>query len=167
MKNKIFIVLIFSIICGFSKMDAQVQNYKHAIGLRLGYPLSISYKRFISDKGAFEAILGYRNYSYFSWLNFGVLYEHHMPINSVEGLAYYFGGGASIYKWTYDKVFYPNNDYAGVSFGIVGCLGLDYRFKDIPLNLSIDWLPTVALGGEFNTGFGASYGGLAVRYILK
>ena len=167
MKNKIFIVLIFSIVCGFSKLDAQIQEYKHSIGLRLGYPLSISYKRFISDKGAIEGFLGYRNYTYVNWLNLGVLYEHHMPVKSFDGLAWYFGGGASIFKWTYDDAYYLNTNYASISFGIMGCLGLDYKFKDIPLNLSVDWLPLIPFGSDLYTGFGAGYGGIAARYILK
>ncbi|MEP7197482.1 MAG: hypothetical protein ABI851_13250 [Saprospiraceae bacterium] len=167
MKTKIFITLIFCILCGVSKLDAQVQDYKSAIGLRLGYPVSLSYKTFISDRAAIEVYAGYRNYSYFNWFNLGGLYLHHTAIKSVEGLAWYVGGGANVLFWSYDDTFYPNNDYASTSFGISGALGLDYKFDKIPLNLSVDWLPTFFVGGEFNTGFGASYGALSARYIIK
>jgi hypothetical protein len=85
----------------------------------------------------------------------------------VEGLKWYFGGGASAYYWNYDNDFYPNNDFASLSFGLHGIVGLDYKFADIPLNLSIDWIPTVVIGGEFLTGFGGSYGALSARYVLK
>lgn len=161
-------LLLFAVLfCTFlSVQELSAQDYKSAIGLRLGYPLSISYKHFISEKGAIEGVLGYRGYSYFNWLNVSAFYQHHMPIKSVENLSWYLGGGASIYKWSYDNDYYPNNDYASVSFGVHGVIGLDYRF-DFPLNLSLDWIPTVAFGGDFNTGFGGSYGALSARYILK
>ncbi|HMW40548.1 MAG: hypothetical protein K1X68_12925 [Saprospiraceae bacterium] len=168
MKAKLFI--IFSLVCFLfiSKAGAQVQDYKSAIGLRFGYPLSISYKTFINDKAAIEGYAGFRSYSYYSWFNIGVLYQHHSKISSVEGLAWYIGGGANAFFWSYDDTFYPNaSDYSSTSFGISGCIGLDYKFKNIPLNLSVDWIPTVSFGGEYLNGFGASYGGLSARYILK
>ena len=77
---------------------AQSQSgYKSAIGLRFGYPLSVSYKHFISEPGAIEVFAGFRSYSYYSWFNIGGLYEHHKPISSVDGLQWYFGGGASVF----------------------------------------------------------------------
>ncbi len=167
MKFKFSTLIIIASICAFTKADAQVQDYKSAVGLRFGYPLSISYKTFINEKAALEGIVGFRSYAYYSWINVGAFYQHHMAINSVDGLAWYLGGGANVYLWSYDNTYYPNNDYASTSFGISGVIGLDYKFKDIPLNLSVDWMPTVIIGGEFLGGFGGSYGGLSARYILK
>ncbi|MBK8403425.1 MAG: hypothetical protein KA251_06240 [Saprospiraceae bacterium] len=165
MKAKFLTLFVFFLLGSVCTLKAQ--DYKSAIGARLGYPLSLSYKTFISEKGAIEGILGFRGYSYYSWITVSALYQHHMPIKSVEGLNWYVGGGASVFFWNYDNDFYPNNDYAKLSFGILGNIGLDYKFKDIPLNISADWIPSVGFGGDFLTGFGGSYGGLAVRYILK
>jgi len=159
-----FLLGLFLFICA---SNIKAQDYKSAIGLRLGYPLSLSYKTFISEKGAIEGVLGFRGYTYYSWLNLSAFYQHHMAIPSVERLKWYVGGGASVYYWNYDNDFYPNNDYASLSFGLHGIIGLDYSFDNIPLNLSVDWIPTVVIGGEFLTGFGGSYGALSVRYILK
>ena len=121
MKIRNLIVLVFFAIT----FSLQAQDYKSAIGLRLGSPLSLSFKTFISEKAAIEIAAGYRSYSYYNWFNIGGYYQHHMPINSVDGLAWYFGGGVNAYFWSFDDVYYPNNDFSSSSFGLSGCLGLD------------------------------------------
>jgi hypothetical protein len=42
---------------------------------------------------------------------------------------------------------------------------LDYAFEDTPINISIDWIPTLAFNGYLR-GFGGGYGNIGVRYIL-
>jgi hypothetical protein len=71
-----FIVLFISFSYG--------QDYKAAAGLRFGYPLSISGKFFLNEKGAIEAMVGRRGYSYGSYFTVGALYQHHSAITSVE-----------------------------------------------------------------------------------
>ena len=159
------LIFIFSLVvcCVFA---AQAQSeYKSAIGLRLGYPLSVSYKQFISDPGAIEVFAGFRNYSGYGWFNVGGLYEHHSAITSVEGLKWYVGGGANLFFWNFDKGF--NNDgAANTSIGLMGALGLDYKFANAPFNLSVDWLPTLFVNG-YGSGFGPGYGALSARYTLN
>ena len=146
---------------------AQSQNYNSAIGLRLGYPVSISYKQFISEPGAIEAFLGFRNYSGYGWFNIGATYQHHFPISGVEGLAWYAGGGASVFFWNdRDNFFRNNSDYSATTFGILGVLGLDYKLENAPLNLSVDWMPFISLNGYYS-GFQGGYGGLSARYVIK
>lgn len=164
---KLKLTFLLGLFLALSSLRTDAQDYKSAIGLRLGYPVSLSYKTFISEPGAIEGVLGFRGYSYYSWLNLSAFYQHHFPITSVDGLKWYVGGGASVYYWNYDNDFYPNNDFNSISFGIHGVIGLDYKFANIPLNLSLDWIPTVGFGGEFLGGFGGSYGALSVRYVLK
>lgn len=163
MKTKHFIITLC--LVAFAAFSAQSQEYKSAIGLRLGYPASISYKTFISEPGAVEAFLGFRSYSLYRWINIGATYQHHMPIQSVEGLKWYFGGGASVFLWSYDNAF-ADQDAAKTSFGLLGTLGLDYKFADIPLNLSVDWMPVFFLNG-YGNGFYGGYGALSARYVLK
>ena len=43
--------------------------------------------------------------------------------------------------------------------------GLQYTFDDVPVNVSLDWVPTVFLTG-YISGAGLGYGSLAVRYVL-
>ncbi|MEZ4908329.1 MAG: hypothetical protein R2771_11970 [Saprospiraceae bacterium] len=38
---------------------ASAQNYNSVVGVRLGVPLSASYKKFINEKSAFELVAGF------------------------------------------------------------------------------------------------------------
>ena len=160
MKTKFFSVVLMMFL--FASLS-QAQDYKSAIGLRFGYPLSISYKTFVSEKGAFEGVAGFRSFSGYSWFNVGAYYQHNNEIASVNGLKWYYGAGANIYFWSYDTGFVGDGS---TSIGISGVLGLDYKFADIPLNVSVDWIPTYFVNG-FGSGFGGGYGALAGRYTLN
>lgn len=161
------LVFIFALIfcCVFA---AQAQSdYKTAIGLRLGYPASISLKHFINEKGAIEGFVGYRGYTYVNLVNIGAMYQHHSAITDVAGLKWYVGGGAGAWLWSYDDKYFANENYGGFNIGVMGCLGLDYKFADFPLNLSVDWVPSFILGDAYYGGFGYGYGALSARYTLK
>jgi hypothetical protein len=144
-------------------LHLQAQDYKTAIGLRLGSPLSVSFKTFLSEKGAVELFAGYRGYSFYNWIALGGTYQRHIPLTGVEGLNVFFGGGASAFFWSYDAF----SEYSSTTFGILGVGGLDYKFKNAPINISADWMPAFFIGTGYTTGFGAGYGALSVRYVLK
>lgn len=141
---------------GLSALSAQ--SYTAAIGARLGSPLSASYKMFINDTDALEGFAGFRAFGAgASWFNLGAAYQIHNDLSSVDGLGWYYGAGGSIFLYSGAA-----SDGAGIS--VQGYLGLDYAFANEPINLSLDWVPTILLnGGGFDGGFGA----LAVRYILR
>jgi hypothetical protein len=164
--KKLFFALVVVMCCVFT---AQGQStYKSAIGLRLGYPAAVSYKHFLNEKGAIEAFVGFRGYGLGRSINFGAMYEHHTPITSVEGLQWYVGGGAGAWLWSWNNGFDPGPDYGGVNITIMACGGLDYKFADLPLNLSVDWVPTFVLGDSYySAGFGFGYGALSARYTLN
>ena len=156
-------------LLGVCVLTAQAQEYKSALGARFGSPpISISFKQFISDPGAIEVFAGFRTYSGlgYGWFNVGGLYQHHFPITSVEGLKWYVGGGASAYFWNYDFDL-PGDEDRKLNIGLLGNLGLDYKFATAPINLSVDWMPLILLNSYYNSGFGAGYGGLSVRYTLN
>lgn len=172
MKNflRITAMLLF-IIGGIS--TAQSQNYKMAAGVRLGYPISASVKLFISETTAIEAFANYRSNktqtafgSYgWSWFGVGAAYQIHADIGAIDGLQWYYGGGVSVVFYNYDDSGYYD-DYNNLSFGLQGNIGLDYKFDNVPINLSADWVPTYYLSG-FVSGFGAGYGAFSVRYIIS
>lgn len=145
--------------------DLPAQSYQSAIGARLGVPFSVSYKTFVSGSNALEVFGGLRGSSFYRWINVGGLYQIHKAIPDVEGLAWYFGGGASAFFYTYDNDFIGDDDTT-VAFGLLGNLGLDYKFADAPVNLSLDWVPIFFING-YTSGFGGGYGALSVRYVLK
>lgn len=159
------LVLILSfLICTSSTAQ---DYYKSAVGLRLGYPVSASFKTFINESAAIEAYAGLRSYGFGSFINISGAYQIHKPLDSVDGLQWYFGGGASVFFWTYDQIFFDRN-YSSTSFGLQGYVGLDYTFENAPISLTLDWVPTFFLGGSLNIGsFGAGYGSLGVRYVLN
>jgi hypothetical protein len=162
MKTKFF-TLLFFVVLGFSS-QLSGQAYKSAIGLRFGYPTSVSYKTFLNEKAAVEAFAGIRSWGFGSAINVGAAYQLHTPIASVEGLDWYYGAGAGAWLYTYDSGF-TNDGSFGI--GLSGYLGLQYTFANIPLTLSSDWAPTLFLGGGYYNGFGASYGAFSARYILN
>jgi len=158
------IVLLFStlfILAMSSHLKAQ--DYQSSIGLRFGTPISLSYKFFVTEANAIELFAGYRGYSnVYSWFNIGGLYEVHKPFPDVDGLHWYYGGGASVMFFSYDYDIY---DDGSVGVGLSGVLGLDYKFANAPFNLSLDIMPTFRIGG-WDDGFYAWYA-LSARYVLK
>lgn len=149
---------------GFSSISAQ--DYKLAVGARLGVPLSASVKTKIGDGKMIEATVGFRNSTYTNWVSVTANYQMYKPLEDVlEGLNWYYGGGVSAYFWTYDESFFGPNDYGSTYFGVQGNVGLDYKFEDKPVNLSIDYMPTYFFGGYIG-GFGGGYGALAIRYTI-
>ncbi|MCX6318354.1 MAG: hypothetical protein NTW29_13775 [Bacteroidetes bacterium] len=43
-------------------------------------------------------------------------------------------------------------------------LGLDYKLKTAPINISLDWQPSIEF--DENLGFVGSWGGLGIRYTF-
>ena len=164
MKN-LFLIGIFMLFSFISNLSAQA-DYNSAIGLRLGYPTSISYKTFIDYDAAIEGYIGWRDYSFGNYFSVSGAYQKHKPFPETEGLQWYFGGGASLYFWGYEDEF-KEVGYTSTSFGVQGYLGLDYKFLRAPINISLDWVPTFFLGSSLNINtFGGGFGGLTVRYVI-
>jgi hypothetical protein len=165
--RKVFLLVPVFFLAMALTNSASAQEYKTAVGARLGFPVSASLKHFITDSHALEVYAGFRSWPGYNWVNISGAYQVHNPLNieGIEGLQWYFGGGASVFFWNYRGSFL--NEFNSTTFGIQGYLGLDYAFPNTPINLSVDWVPTFFLGGGFLTGFGGGYGSLAVRYILS
>lgn len=162
MRNKL-IIFIF-LLCGVFTSSIQAQNYESAIGAKLGYGLIASYKKFLNEKAAIDLFGGLR----WGGLAVGGYYELHYDIASVDRLQWYWGGGASFTTWN-NAVF----DQGYVELGVSGVLGLDYSFDNIPVNLSVDWAPTVVVYSNWDSIWGnysrfrGGYGAFTARYILK
>lgn len=163
MKKFILLLLI-----GFSFVfnnEIQAQSFSNAVGLRLGYPVSVSYKQFISETGAFEVYAGTRGYFDYRWMNISAAYQKHAPLDDiVPGLEWYWGVGASAFLYSFDNTFVGEANNLGL--GAQGYLGVQYNFEDMPVNVTVDWVPTFFLSG-YISGAGFGYGSLAVRYILN
>lgn len=145
--KKLLCVTLFACSLLFAN-EINAQPYKTALGVRLSSAAaninnSISVKHFITEKTAIEAL-----FSFGDPIALGALVEFHKPLAS-EGLQYYYGAGGYIsFVKTYDPVNQKNE--TDPNFGAQGIIGLDYKFANIPLNISLDWKPELNLVSDIN-----------------
>ncbi len=160
------LVLLFFLLSGFAlSSNVQAQDYQNGIGLRFGYPLSITYKTFLTETNALDLFVGYRGYSgVYSYLAIGGFYEFHNDINGAEGLKWYYGFGASVVILNYKDFGYLDG-LGTFGVGLSGIIGLEYTFPDAPLAISVDFAPTFRIGGWADGYY--SWGALSARYILN
>ena len=160
--KKIVIILLLTAGTVISNR-VSAQEYKTALGVRLSSSAaavnnSISIKHFINEKAAIEGL-----FSFGDPLAFGALLELHKPFPS-SGLKYYYGGGAYL---SFIKTFNPNKQIneTNASFGAQGVIGLDYKFNNVPLNISLDWKPELNLVSDIN--FEPAAIGFTVRFTFE
>ena len=159
MKRLVTILTIALSLFAVSETHAQnkqVTNYGQAVGVRVGLAPGVTYRKFLSDKNAFEVIGSARVYT-FGQSYFGVtgLYQWVLPF-PVEQMNWYFGVGA-------DLGIYSDNSGSAVSVGVDGIIGADYTLADYPFTFSVDFIPSFAL---INGGFYGGNVGLSARYIF-
>jgi hypothetical protein len=146
MKN-IAIAILVAAATAFTNI-AGAQDYKTALGVRLSSSNaiqnnSVSFKQFISNKTAVEAL-----FTFGDPLALGALVEFHKPLNAA-GLTYYYGAGGyigfvkTLNNTTLKETTDPN-------FGAQGVIGLDYKFSNLPLNISLDWKPELNIVNDIN-----------------
>ena len=145
--NKIVAALALFITIG-TMSQVSAQDYKTALGIRLSSSQAmvnnaISVKHFLNDKVAVEGLL-----SFGDPLAIGALLQIHQPMGN-SGIKWYYGGGAYLgfVKTTNTET---GNSSTDPNFGAQGVLGLDYKFANIPLNLSLDWKPELNLVTDIN-----------------
>ena len=158
MKKYLFIIAlsIFSFSVQAQK-NVSSQNYTTAAGVKF-YPGSFTIKHFIQDNAALEGLA----YFYNRGMRVTGLYEFHFDINGAPGLKWYVGPGAHVGFYTGKK----NGYDAFTRVGIDGVLGLDYKFAGAPINISLDWQPSVDFGSKYGNGFNGNWGGFAIRYVF-
>lgn len=159
MKKLIFTLLTGIALLTLSTTNADAQDYKNAIGGRFGSANGISFKTALNKPAMLELILNFRNdRDDVDYLNLTGLYEVYKPINGAQGLNFYYGAGATIGSYKAKNL----NGEAYLSAN--GVLGLDYKFNDVPFNLSIDWIPALRLTQK--TGFYSGDVGLGIRFTF-
>lgn len=156
--KKILLLICMSVTIGV--MTARSQNLTHSYTTALGVKVwgdggGISLKHFVSENHALEGI----GYFWNGGTRITGLYEFNFDIDGAPGLKWYIGPGAHIGFYNQP---YNNDTKTGTFVGIDGVLGLDYKFNKAPINMSLDWQPSI----EFNRGFVGGWGGLGIRYTL-
>lgn len=151
-----YILLFFALV---SNAQNNSSSYKTAIGVKF-YPTGLTVKSFIGANTALEGI----GYFWEDGTRITGLYEIYGRINGANGLSWYIGPGAHIGFWnTKWKNKYPERDN-GVTIGLDGVLGLDYKLRGAPIDVSLDWQPSFTFVG-YNY-FEAGWGGLGIRYTF-
>ncbi len=148
-------LLTFAIAVLFSTivLGQNESFYKNALGVRLGSSVpnvksGITYKHFLDNHNAIEGIL-----SFGDGTSICALYEIHKPINAVENLQWFIGAGG-----------YVGFNNSSSNLGAAGIVGLDYKFTNLPLNISLDWKPELNIISK--VGFEASGVGFSARFTF-
>ncbi len=150
--KRILASLAIILVLVMSANHIQAQEYKMAVGVRLSSGQAtvnnaISFRYFMNPDKALEAMAGFDPGAV------GLLYEVFKPLGNAPGFQWFFGGGGY-------AAFKGHNVLGGQ-----GIIGLDYKFQQIPLNLSLDWKPELNLVDNVN--FEAASVGLAVRFTFR
>ncbi|MCY7421725.1 MAG: hypothetical protein LH478_08290 [Chitinophagaceae bacterium] len=157
MKKVFLSIAILISLSAFSQME-NAASYKTALGVKISAGVAASYKMFVTPKNALEV----QSTFFKQGVRLVGLYEFHLySFAGAPGLGWYIGPGAHVGFW---KKNYRDTYNSTADIGIDGVLGLDYRIKNAPINLSLDWQPSLSLLG--NAGLSPQFGGLAIRYIL-
>ena len=146
-----------------TKAQSLGSSYKTALGVKF-WPGAVTVKHFVKNNRALEGL----GYFWEHGFRFTGLYEFHGDFNGAPGLKWYAGPGfhAGVYNhgWhrhKHDEEYYYEDGRG--SFGVDGILGLDYKFKGAPINMSLDIQPYV----EFvDHPYMDLWGGVAVRYTF-
>lgn len=168
--KKIFSVLVFIIVLA---NVSKAQPFETGIGFRLGGITSgITVKHFTGSATALEGIVSFGRRAF---LITG-LYEKHNPFGKAEGLSWFYGGGAHIGLFTnnypYENFYYHShgkkvrvNEFEDgkISFGGDFIIGMDYKFKNTPVNLSLDVKPFIDIVPGV---YGYWEGALSIRFTL-
>ncbi len=146
MKRILFILLLTTGIGSFTAVQAQ--HYRTALGVRLSSSNamqnnSVTFKQFITQSTAIEAL-----FTFGDPLALGALVEFHKPL-SAAGLTYFYGAGGYV---GFVKTLNVNTQKTSTdpNFGAQGIIGLDYKFNNIPLNISLDWKPELNIVSDIN-----------------
>jgi hypothetical protein len=133
-KHTIILLISLLSISYFSK----AQLYKSALGIRLGPTNGITYKTFVNGNAAVEVIGTFRSQG------FGLtgLYEVHGRAFNSRDFNWFIGGGGHLYVWGDNRPSYLDNNQRTV-LGLDGILGLEAKFRGIPLAVSLDWKPAI------------------------
>lgn len=167
MKKWITVVMLFAGMALAKESNSQSlgSSYKTALGVKF-WPGAVTIKHFVAKNRALEGL----GYFWDHGFRFTGLYEFHGDISGAPGLKWYAGPGfhAGVYnhRWGYKKrdndeyYYYEDGDF---SAGLDGVLGLDYKFKGAPINISLDIQPYVELAENPHMNV---WGGAAVRFTF-
>ena len=155
---------LFFMLLGLVFSTQAQEISKNAIGLRLGnndgFGEEISYQRGLSNNNRLELDLGWRNSNNVDALKLAGLYQWVWNIDN--GFNWYAGVGAGFGSWNYNYNGTKNN---GSFLFAAGDIGIEYTFKEAPIQLSLDLRPELYFNSSAHrdNNFGPDLA-LGIRY---
>jgi len=149
--RKFFVLLLLTLtisLAGFTQRKGMGIGYTTAIGAKF-YPAAFTIKQKIDRNIMVEGLMYFWNGARVTGL-----IEWHHNIDGLPGLRWYLGPGAHL----------QFNEKGNNYFGVDGVVGLDWKIKNTPLNISLDWQPSFDFTN--NNNFKGEFGGLGIRYVL-
>jgi len=143
--------------------------YKTSLGIRLGGTSGATVKHFFRPATAVEGILG----TFGNGFSVTGLVEKNAQAFDVEGLNWYYGGGAHIafyngnrYHWMEGRnIHYRDNNDVGL--GINGIIGLEYILPDdIPVAFSLDLKPFIEIDSDGDVGVAPDLA-LGIKFLIR
>ena len=157
----------FYLFIGFAfSSHAQDTIQKNAIGLRLGnnhgLGIEISYQRKLNLKNRLELDFGWTKDNHTDAVKISGIYQWYWNID--KEIDWYAGFGGGLGSWNTNDNY--NDGYGsdnGIFFVINGDIGIEYNFKEFPIQLAIDLRPEFMFNNYDKDDFGFNLG-LAARY---
>ena len=160
--SKFSIALIFALVFLIGPGDiVHAQDYRSAVGGRLGTYVAGSFSTFVSESGSVEVIAGITREANESNFIFGSFYRRHFDVtNQVPTLKWYAGIGL------YINSIEEAASKSELTFLPSAIIGMEYSLEHTPVNFFIDISP------YYNTKSGSDsdfdlHANLGVRYVLS
>lgn len=154
-------VLLFSLVC-LAGAVANAQSYQTALGAKFytgnGSIGGVNIRHSTAQNTALEGSLLFFN----GGIGLEGLYEYQAPISGAEGLQYFVGGGAMVGFGTGPK--YNDNHNNSTSFALRLTGGIDYKFADAPIDVSLGLDPFFYLAPYTSSNLAL---GIGLRYVIK
>ena len=158
--KKVF-VFLFAFIFS-AALAANAQTYQTALGAKFytgdGSIGGVNVRHSTAANTALEGSLLFFN----GGIGIEGLYQYQGPISGAEGLQYFVGGGAMLGFGTGPR--YDGNHNNSTTFALRLTGGVDYKFADAPIDVSLGLDPFFYLAPY--TGSNLSLG-IGLRYVIK
>lgn len=146
-------VLVMAAILGIAVVAAAQPR---AIGIRAGYGAELSYQHTLGGENFAELDLGWSAGAIQAGLAYDFMIAPLGPLN--------FYAGPQAFVGLANTVDGEGNAKQGLWLGAGAQLGIEYCFDAIPLQLSLDWKPSLLIIP--NLGFGWNSIALGIRYLF-
>lgn len=161
MKKVLFLLLAF--IC-LAAVGVNAQTYQTAIGAKFyagnGSIGGINIRHSMAENTALEGSLLFFN----GGLGIEGLYQYQGPINGAPGLQYFVGGGGMLGFGTGRYINDNNSRNDNVQFALRLTGGVDYKFADAPIDVSLGLDPFFYLVPSTGSYL---FLGIGLRYVIK